>query len=128
MASKPSAYLVAMPKKAASHIQKSAPGPPMQIAVATPTILPVPMVAERAVQSAPKLVTSPSPSDSFWNIKRNALGRCKTCTKPLRRVSKIPVAKIKTINGQSQTQPSTMEMILPTFSYKVNSSIIYNLL
>lgn len=60
-----------MPKNAASHIQKRAPGPPAQIAVATPTMLPVPMVAESAVQSAPKLETSPAPS-SFSNIYLNA--------------------------------------------------------
>ena len=60
-----------MPKKAASHIQKSAPGPPAQMAVATPTILPVPMVAESAVHSAPKLETSPAPS-SFSNMYLNA--------------------------------------------------------
>ena len=42
MASSPSAYFVAMPKKAAIHIQKIAPGPPALTAVATPTMLPVP--------------------------------------------------------------------------------------
>ena len=56
-----------MPKSAAIHIQNSAPGPPATMAVATPTMLPVPMVAESAVHSAPKLDTSPSPS-SFANI------------------------------------------------------------
>ena len=54
-----------MPKKAATSIQKSAPGPPVPIAVATPTMLPVPIVAERAVQSAPNELTSPdTPSPS----------------------------------------------------------------
>ena len=33
-----------------THIQKMAPGPPLMIAVATPTMLPVPMVAASAVQ------------------------------------------------------------------------------
>ena len=32
------------------HIQKIAPGPPVMIAVDTPTIFPVPMVAASAVQ------------------------------------------------------------------------------
>ena len=67
-ASVPSAYFVAMPKNAATSIQKSAPGPPVPIAVATPTMLPVPIVAESAVQSAPKLVTSPWPSDSVRKV------------------------------------------------------------
>ena len=61
MASKPSAYLVAIPKKAAIHIQKRAPGPPTLMAVATPMIFPVPTVAARAVQRAAKLDTSPCP-------------------------------------------------------------------
>ena len=38
-----------MPKKATIHIQKMAPGPPATRALATPTILPVPMVAASAV-------------------------------------------------------------------------------
>ena len=61
MASRPSEYLVAMPKKAMIHIQKMAPGPPDTMAVATPTMLPVPMVAARAVVNAENGETSPSP-------------------------------------------------------------------
>ena len=38
-----------MPKNAISHIQNTAPGPPTAMAPATPTILPVPTVAARAV-------------------------------------------------------------------------------
>ena len=57
-----------MPKKAATSIQKRAPGPPVPMAVATPTMLPVPIVAERAVQRAPKEETSPVPSSSLWNM------------------------------------------------------------
>ena len=56
---------VAIPKNAVRIIQNNAPGPPAEIAVATPTILPVPIVADNAVQRAPKLVTSPCPSSSF---------------------------------------------------------------
>ena len=41
-----------MPKKAATHIQNTAPGPPMQMAAATPAMLPTPMVAASAVHSA----------------------------------------------------------------------------
>ena len=67
-ASRPSENFVAMPNSAASHIQNIAPGPPATMAVATPTMLPVPMVADRAVHSAPKLVTSPSPPVSFLII------------------------------------------------------------
>ena len=43
---------VAMPKKELTHIQKTAPGPPLTIAVATPMMLPVPKVPARAVAVA----------------------------------------------------------------------------
>ena len=46
------------------------------MAVATPTILPVPMVAERAVHKSPKLDTSPSPPSSFLIMNLSALLRC----------------------------------------------------
>jgi hypothetical protein len=45
--------LVAIPKMPVSHIQRTAPGPPAATAVATPTMLPVPIVAASAVVSAP---------------------------------------------------------------------------
>jgi hypothetical protein len=48
-----SEYFVAMPKTPVSHIQSTAPGPPAAMAVATPTMLPVPMVAANAVVRAP---------------------------------------------------------------------------
>ena len=38
-----SAYFVIMPKKALTHIQNSAPGPPAASAVPTPAMLPTPM-------------------------------------------------------------------------------------
>ena len=67
-ASTTSANLVVIPNIAAIHIQKIAPGPPRAIAVATPAILPVPTVAARAVATAWKAVTSPSPTCSLENI------------------------------------------------------------
>ena len=56
----PSPYFVAMPKIPTSQHQKTAPGPPKAMAVATPIILPVPIVAANDVARAPKLLTSPS--------------------------------------------------------------------
>src|SRR5699024_9928507 len=47
-----SPYFVAIPNNAESHIQNTAPGPPRTTAVATPTMLPVPMVAAIAVVRA----------------------------------------------------------------------------
>ena len=61
----PSAYFVAIPKKAASRIHNNAPGPPTFIAVPTPTMFPVPIVADKAVHNAPKLETSPCASSSL---------------------------------------------------------------
>ena len=52
MASVASAYIVAIPKKAITHIQNIAPGPPANIAPAAPTILPVPTWAAMAVARA----------------------------------------------------------------------------
>ena len=47
-----SAYFMSIPIKLDSHIQKNAPGPPNIRADETPTILPVPTAAERAVVAA----------------------------------------------------------------------------
>ena len=44
--------LVAMPTSAQTHIQNSAPGPPVVTATATPPILPMPTVPERALHNA----------------------------------------------------------------------------
>ena len=51
-----------MPTSAVIHIQKIAPGPPRKMAVATPAILPVPIVADSSVISALNGVISPLPS------------------------------------------------------------------
>ena len=73
-ASVASPYLVAIPSRPVNHIQNTAPGPPIPIAVATPTILPVPIVAARAVARAAKPPISPDASlsgvtDSFTPVK-----------------------------------------------------------
>ena len=60
-----SEYLVAIPKIPDNQHHSTAPGPPRAIAVPTPTILPVPIVAASAVVSAPKFETSPSASGSL---------------------------------------------------------------
>jgi len=57
---------MAIPKKAVIHIQKRAPGPPQWIASATPAMLPIPTVAERAVVSAWKWETSPGSFGSSY--------------------------------------------------------------
>ena len=52
-ASSPSAYFVDIPKIPVNQHHSTAPGPPRATAVATPTMLPVPMVAASAVAKAP---------------------------------------------------------------------------
>ena len=47
-----SIILVAIPKVADSHIQKTAPGPPMAMAVATPAMLPLPTTVANEVVRA----------------------------------------------------------------------------
>ena len=60
--------LVTMPKRAETHIQNTAPGPPRMIAPVTPAMLPVPTVDASAVETACSGVISPSPASDFWKI------------------------------------------------------------
>ena len=105
-ARQPSAYLVAMPKKAASHIHRMAPGPPALMAVATPTMFPVPTVAARAVHRALKESMSPSPLFSALKISFRERGRWRTCRNPSRKLRKIPVPTSSTRSGGPQTKLS----------------------
>jgi hypothetical protein len=80
---------VIVAKRASSHIQKIAPGPPIESAVATPAILPIPTVLANAVLAAWKGVilplilassTSPAPPaspapPSVFTIDPNVLFR-----------------------------------------------------
>ena len=59
-----SEYFVAIPTSAVIHIQNSAPGPPQWMASATPAMLPMPTVADSAVERAWKWETSPGSSGS----------------------------------------------------------------
>ena len=51
-----------MPKTAVTTIQKTAPGPPTLTAMATPAMLPRPIVADSALDSAWKWEISPGSS------------------------------------------------------------------
>jgi hypothetical protein len=44
-----SAYLLAIPRREATHIQNKEPRPPIAMAVATPVILPIPIIPAKAV-------------------------------------------------------------------------------
>ena len=97
-----------MPKKAATHIQNRAPGPPALTAVATPTMLPVPIVAARAVHSARKDDVSPAPLLLALKIRPSARGRFRSCSTPRRRVSQMPVPTSRISRGGPQTKLSTL--------------------
>ena len=53
--------MVAMPKNEMTHIQNTAPGPPVRMAPATPTMMPVPTCAAMAVASAWNELMPPPP-------------------------------------------------------------------
>ncbi len=59
---------VDMPRQPETHIQKTALGPPETMAVATPPILPTPIVLAMAVQAAANPDTDSWPLPWRWNI------------------------------------------------------------
>ena len=101
MASNASEYLVEMPNTPVSQHQNTAPGPPKATAVATPMMLPVPMVAAREVASAPNCDTSPFCDLSRWTERRMAVNSLR-CGKRRRMVRKTWVPSSNTIIGQPQ--------------------------
>ena len=74
-----------MPNTPVSQHHSTAPGPPSAMAVDTPMMFPVPMVAASAVASAPNWLTSPSLPLSGVTLSRIALKVCR-CTKCSRTV------------------------------------------
>ena len=93
-ASRHSAHLEDRPSRAESSIHTRAPGPPATRAVATPAMLPVPMVAARVVIRAERGETSPpSPADRASRLKVlfSAQPRFRQGRKRVRRVRKAPV-------------------------------------
>ena len=56
-----------VPRRAMTHIQNTAPGPPLRMAVATPTMFPVPMVAASAVHMLWNWLMAPS-SRPVWAV------------------------------------------------------------
>ena len=84
-AAKVSEYFVAMPNTPVIHIQNTAPGPPARMAVPTPTMLPVPMVADSAVHSAPNWLMSPGASGSFVTDSLMAVGSLRWMKRVLER-------------------------------------------
>ena len=87
MPSTASANLIAIAMKPYAQIQKSAPGPPDTMAVATPAMLPVPMDAASAVMNAWNGERAPgAPAVGSGTMVRAASGKRRTCTTPVRTV------------------------------------------
>ena len=108
-----SAYFVAMPNAAQTHIQKIAPGPPMRMAVATPPMLPLPTVEASAVDSAWNGVIVPSAavvrSTMPDSAKRTAAGNRRICTRPVAAVSSPPtMTSTSGMPNGCQTRPSSV--------------------
>ena len=99
-----------MPNTPVSHIHRTAPGPPDMIAVATPTMLPVPIVADSAVHKAPNWEMSPSASGSRVTESLIARGSF-LWMKPVRTVRKTCDPKSRMIIGGPQTAASMLLMI-----------------
>src|SRR3546814_1487135 len=76
-------YDVEAPKKAIAHIQNTAPGPPNEIAVATPAMLPVPTRPASETASAWHEDT-PELDDLLLTIRRSISGTPQTCMKRAR--------------------------------------------
>ena len=88
-ASVDSTKAVDAPKNAMIHIQKMAPGPPRAMAVATPTMLPVPTRPDRATQKASnEEMPWRWPSADFSagaKSERTISPKRRTCTKRVRK-------------------------------------------
>ncbi len=105
-AKSPSAYFVEIPKTPVSQHHSTAPGPPMATAVATPMMLPVPIVAANAVAKAPNCDTSPVASGSFFTDSLMAV-KILRCGKRRRMVRKMWVPNSRIIIGHPQRKPLT---------------------
>lgn len=128
MASIHSLNLEVRPNAAEIHIQTRAPGPPETMAVATPTILPVPMVAASAVVRAENGDTSPSPRllvrASLLRVLFSAYPRLRQVRNLVRKVRKTPVPTSNT----SITGPHTKSSTLVTKSFNFSIELILPLI
>ena len=66
-------YLVLIPTIALTHIQNIAPGPPTEIAKATPAMFPMPIVEDSAVVKALKCEISPASSGLSYLPRNTAI-------------------------------------------------------
>ena len=122
MASRPSAYFVEMPKTPVSQHHSTAPGPPRAMAVATPMMLPVPMVAARAVANEPNCDTSPVASGSRFTERRMAFKMWRW-GKRRRMVRKICVPNSRMIIGHPHSR--LLNSVRKSFTWSMCIYLIY---
>ena len=112
-----SANAVIMPKNAATHIQNTAPGPPMASAAATPAMLPVPTVAASAVHIAAKgEIACPSLSVLRWGRQARSAPPShsrmyRSWNTPVQQVKYSPVPSSRMSSGGPQSTPRTASLI-----------------
>jgi hypothetical protein len=104
--------MVAMPKKAASHIQKMAPGPPEIMAVAQPVMLPVPTWAAIEVATAWKELMPSLPAFSplrftLPNSRRKPAPNLRTWMNRVRMVKMMPVPTSRYSSRPFHTKPAS---------------------
>ena len=84
------------PMRAMAHIQKTAPGPPRQIAVEMPMMLPVP--TRDAVETISAWKDDTSPPSGFSRSTRKHSGKRRICIRPVLTVKYSPAATSTTTN------------------------------
>ena len=104
--------MVAMPKKAATHIQKMAPGPPEIMAVAQPVMLPVPTWAAIEVATAWKELMPSLPAFSplrftLPNSRRKPAPNLRTWMNRVRMVKMMPVPTSRYSSRPFHTKPAS---------------------
>ena len=109
------------PKNATTHIQNTAPGPPNAMAVATPTILPVPTRPESAMQNAsnddiPSLPRFPPKSERSISPKRL------TCTSLVRTEKYSPAPISSTTNPGFHTMSFNQDTAFSILVYLYNDN------
>ena len=125
-----SANFEVSPKQAEIHIHTNAPGPPNTIAVATPTIFPVPIVAANAVINAENGDISPLPLfcvlASLLKTLFKAYPRFLHVKNFKRIVRNIPVPTNKTSITGPHTKSSILDKIFENSSIIIPPYILFN--
>src|SRR5690606_16838798 len=97
-------YEVDAPRKAITHIQNTAPGPPKAIAVATPAMLPMPTRPDSEIANAWNEDT-PASDDLPDSSSRTISGTCLICMNRVRNESQSPAPRHSAISALLQMMP-----------------------